>query len=103
MDEMKTYESGAEMILRDYLALDRTKLANERTLLAYLRMGIGLVAAGIGMIGILDLFWAHIVGWCFLAAAPAALITGVRNFARMKKKMGLLDKQDASHRQQVKE
>jgi len=34
-------------ILRDRLALDRTKLANERTLLAYLRTTIVLVLAGV--------------------------------------------------------
>ncbi len=29
-----------EMILRDFLAVDRTLLANERTLLAYIRTGV---------------------------------------------------------------
>ncbi|MGN0027609.1 MAG: DUF202 domain-containing protein, partial [Clostridium sp.] len=33
-----------EMILRDFLAADRTLLANERTLLAYIRTGISLLA-----------------------------------------------------------
>jgi len=36
----------SEMILRDYLAQDRTKLANERTFLAYLRTAITFSAAG---------------------------------------------------------
>jgi putative membrane protein len=91
MDEMKTYEGDNEMILRDYLALDRTKLANERTLLAYLRMCIGLTAAGIGMIGILDMLWAHVAGWSFLGITPVALVTGIRHYAKMKKKLNMLD------------
>ena len=37
-----------DMILRDFLATDRTILANERTLLAYLRTFISFFAAGIG-------------------------------------------------------
>ncbi|MDR3201337.1 MAG: DUF202 domain-containing protein [Spirochaetales bacterium] len=91
MDEMKTYESGKEMILRDYLALDRTKLANERTLLSYIRMCVGLAAAGIGMIGILEMRWAHIVGICFWAGIPFTLGFGIRGFLRMKRKMDKLD------------
>lgn len=35
-----------DLILRDYLARDRTELANERTLLAYIRTAIALLAAG---------------------------------------------------------
>lgn len=35
-----------EMILRDELALDRTRLANERTLLAYARTAIMLFVTG---------------------------------------------------------
>jgi putative membrane protein len=93
MNEMKTYSSGEEMILRDYLALDRTKLANERTLLSYIRMSIGLIAAGAGMIGILDMGWAHATGYSLLALAPLALTIGIRNFFKMKRKMDSLDKE----------
>ena len=32
------FENDKELILRDHLALERTKLANERTLFAYIRM-----------------------------------------------------------------
>ena len=39
-----------EMILRDFLAADRTLLANERTLLAYIRTGISLLAIAISLI-----------------------------------------------------
>ena len=38
--------SADELILRDYLARDRTALANERTLLSYIRTAIALLAAG---------------------------------------------------------
>lgn len=36
-----------KLIIRDYLALDRTKLANSRTLLAYIRTAAAVFAAGI--------------------------------------------------------
>ena len=40
-------------ILRDRLALDRTKLANERTLLAYLRTALVLVLSGVTLVKLL--------------------------------------------------
>jgi putative membrane protein len=43
-------EIPQEPILRDHLALDRTKLANERTLLAYLRTALVLILSGITII-----------------------------------------------------
>ena len=36
------FENDKELILRDHLALERTKLANERTLFAYIRMALYL-------------------------------------------------------------
>ena len=44
-----------EMILRDFLAADRTLLANERTLLAYIRTGISLLAIAISLIKLFDI------------------------------------------------
>ena len=32
-----------DLILRDHLAIERTRLANERTLLAYLRSGVAML------------------------------------------------------------
>jgi putative membrane protein len=76
-----------EMILRDYLALDRTKLANERTLLAYLRTAIGLAASAIGLIAIINLPWAHVLGIALLVSAPVCLFFGLSHFFKIKRKM----------------
>ena len=35
-----------DLVLREYLALERTKLANERTLLTYIRTGLYFLVAG---------------------------------------------------------
>jgi uncharacterized membrane protein YidH (DUF202 family) len=43
MSDLDTCNANEEKILRDYLALDRTKLANERTLPACLRTVIGFI------------------------------------------------------------
>ncbi len=41
----------SELILRDHLAIERTKLAKERTSLAYIRTGISLALGGLFFIG----------------------------------------------------
>jgi putative membrane protein len=92
MSDLNTYNSGEEMILRDYLALDRTKLANERTFLAYMRTVIGLVASGVALNEIVQIAWAHVLGWICLALAPVCLFFGVFHFIKMKLKMDKLDK-----------
>jgi putative membrane protein len=93
MSDLATYNSNEEKILRDYLALDRTKLANERTFLAYLRTVIGLVASAIGLIEIVSAAWANILGVVFLALAPVCLVFGIRQFAKVKTKLDTIEKQ----------
>ncbi|MDR0451122.1 MAG: DUF202 domain-containing protein [Treponema sp.] len=92
MSDYNTYNSGEEKILRDYLALDRTKLANERTLLAYFRSVIGLIASAVGLIEIIGVTWAKILGCFFLALVPVCLFFGIWHFARMKAKLNAVEK-----------
>jgi putative membrane protein len=54
------YNNKNDIILRDFLALERTTLANERTLFAYLRAGIYMVIAGFAFLELqdfIDLVW----------------------------------------------
>ena len=56
-----------EIILRDYLALERTRLANERTLFAYIRTSLYLILAGLTLIQLNkygSLEWIGIISWC---------------------------------------
>jgi putative membrane protein len=93
MSDFNTYNTNEEKILRDYLALDRTKLANERTLLAYMRTVIGLVASAIGLIEIVDVGWAKVLGYIFLTLAPFCLFFGIWHFTKMKAKLDKVEKQ----------
>ena len=71
------------LILRDYLALDRTMLANERTLLAYLRTAIMLFISGITIIKLFEQVLAMVVlGYTLL---PLSLITAVFGYVRFHK------------------
>ena len=76
-----------ELILRDYLAADRTELANERTLLAYVRTSVALAAAGGSLIHFLDSLAADIVGGLFLAPAAGILIIGLQRFIWYKRRL----------------
>jgi putative membrane protein len=85
---MKGYSTlKGSLILRDYLALDRTVLANERTLLSYFRLVLGLVSIGAGMVGILDFLWTTILGYMFIGVGSIALIIGIVRYRSVKKKL----------------
>lgn len=90
MDERQEQEIITElrkdMILRDYLAMDRTVLANQRTLLAYFRTFIALIAAGSGMVNLFDPPGFIVLGWVFIAASPLALVIGAWQYRKIKKR-----------------
>lgn len=73
---------GQEMILRDYLALDRTRLANQRTLLAFARTAIMLIATGITFMKLFDDRTLFITGILFLPLAGIVSAIGLRSYVR---------------------
>jgi len=67
-----------DIILRDYLARDRTQLAIERTFLAYIRTALGLFSAGVACIKLIeDSPLLYKLGYVFMFVAPIILIIGV--------------------------
>ena len=74
------------MNLRDYLALDRTKLANERTYLGYMRTFISLLAAGVGFIRLVDIEIIKYVGVALCFISPLFFIVGTYKFFAIKRK-----------------
>ena len=79
-----------EMIVRDYLALDRTILANERTLLAYLRSFIGAFSAGLAMLKLFDSLLTNILGSFFIIISPFFVVIGIVRFVQFSKKLKTL-------------
>ncbi len=67
-----------DLILRDYLALERTHLANERTFLTYARTALTCLVAGISLNKLFphDLSIQYLA-WVFLGLVPLIGITGV--------------------------
>ena len=80
--------TAQDLILRDYLAFDRTKLANERTILSYLRTSIMLFATGITLIKVLsDEPHMRILGIIFIPLSIFLGLFGLFSFFRTRARM----------------
>ncbi|MBA3789362.1 DUF202 domain-containing protein [Patescibacteria group bacterium] len=74
-----------ELILRDQLAIDRTKLSNDRTLLAFARTALTLFITGITALHFIpgeDLV-LHTLAWLFTIGGPVVLYLGLKRYRRM--------------------
>ena len=79
------YQNKEEIILRDHLAVERTKLANERTLLSYIRTSLYLVLGGIAFLGMRDLEEIKNLGYFSLSLSIIVIVIGIFRFYQLKK------------------
>lgn len=87
---MKDYENKEEIILRDHLAMERTKLANERTLLSYIRTSLYLILGGIAFLGMKDLAEIRNFGYFSLVLSIIVLVIGITRFYQLKKHLSIM-------------
>ena len=76
-----------EMILRDWLAVDRTILANERTFLAYIRTSLTLLVVGVSLIKFVTGITAIISGLVFNGLGILIFLFGTVRYFIMKNKI----------------
>ena len=76
-----------ELITRDYLAIERTRLANERTFLSYFRTAVVLLSSGIAMVQLEMLEEISDLGFFLLLLGPAILILGIIRFLYVKRQI----------------
>lgn len=76
-----------EMILRDYLALDRTVLANERTFLSYTRTAMALVIAGVTFIKFFDSLAMTITGLICVPIGLAVFAWGLYRYRQIHERI----------------
>lgn len=81
------FDRKEEIILRDYLAIERTKLANERTLLSYIRASLYLVIGGIAFLGMEELEEIKNVGIAALCISITMLIIGIIRFYQLNRQL----------------
>lgn len=77
-----SYEKEHEqMILRDYLAVDRTMMANETSFMSYIRTSLTLIAAGATLIKIFnDQTYTVALGWVFIVIGGWVALHGFQRF-----------------------
>lgn len=81
------FENTDQIILRDYLALERTKLANERTLMSYVRASIYLVLAGIAFLRLQDFQGIKWLGIATIIISIIVLLIGVVRYFRFRTRL----------------
>lgn len=81
------FQNQDEIILRDYLALERTKLANERTLLSYIRSSLYLLLGGIAIIQLEGFESIKFLGYVSLSLTIVFIIIGVYRFQKLNKQL----------------
>lgn len=81
-----------QLILRDVLAIDRTRLANERTLLAWIRTSVMLLVSGISLLKLFEGVWVLEALGAFLI--PVAIISAAVGLQRYFKVRSLIEASD---------
>lgn len=79
-----------DLILRDLLAIDRTKLANERTLLAYLRTSFAFAAGAVTLLKLFDSQAVHLISYLGLGASIIGALIGTYRFFHTEHQLSLL-------------
>ncbi|WP_294559054.1 DUF202 domain-containing protein [uncultured Bacteroides sp.] len=87
MEESTNKLKDEELILRDYLAIERTKLANVRTLFAYIRTSLYLLTAGIGILQIDSIAQLDGLAWVCIIAGIILFFFGFVNYLKIKKQL----------------
>jgi putative membrane protein len=85
-DVYKAYSTvdNSQMILRDFLAIDRTILANQSTFLAYLRTALTLFVAGVTFVKFFDTLIVVVIGWTFIPVGVATFFVGLVRYNRIR-------------------
>lgn len=76
-----------DLVLREFLALERTRLANERTLLTYIRTGLYFLVAGSTLGYLVDSPFWNIFGWPLVAVGVLIPVLGLVRFMRVARKI----------------
>ena len=87
LPETSNIENQDGLILRDRLAIVRTKLANERTLFSYIRTSLYLLTIGIGLLEIESVRHLKIIACTSLLFSVFLFFRGILKFHQMNKRL----------------
>ena len=74
-----------DLVLREYLAIERTKLANQTALLAYIRTGLYFVVAGSTLGQLVDTVFWRIAGTPLIVIGLVIIAAGVVRFRKVNR------------------
>ncbi|MFC4872437.1 DUF202 domain-containing protein [Negadavirga shengliensis] len=80
-------QTESTLIVRDFLARQRTKLANDRTLLAYIRTSLYFIVSGTALVKVTDLENVKELGYFSFLISVVLLIVGFASYIRVRKKI----------------
>ena len=83
----RDFKPDEEVILRDYLAIERTRLANERTLLSYIRSSLYLLLGGIAFFQLKDFPNFKYLALLSLIFSIIFFVIGIYRFTLLKKSL----------------
>ena len=92
-----------DMILRDWLALDRTVLANKRTFLAYSRTAIAMAVLGIAFIKLIGHQFFEVSGFLLVLSGVVVFYVGVREFRDNSKRFKKLVEKERAFEAHMRE
>ncbi len=98
----RDFKPDEQIILRDYLAIERTRLANERTLLSYIRSSLYLLLGSIGFFQLNEYPNFKYLALTALIFSIVFFVIGIYRFSLLKRSLkrlyylseGLDDKHD---------
>jgi putative membrane protein len=77
----------SEMIIRDYLARQRTTLANERTLLSFIRTSLYFLVSGVALFEVEKLNHIRQLGYLSMVLSIVFLIVGIVSYLRIRSRL----------------
>jgi putative membrane protein len=83
----RDFKPDEEVILRDYLAIERTRLANERTLLSYIRSSLYLLLGGIAFFQLNIFPNFEYLAFASLFFSAIFFVIGIYRFTLLKKSL----------------
>lgn len=83
----RDFKPDREVILRDYLAIERTRLANERTLLSYIKSSLYLLLGGITALQLQSYPELEYLGIIALVFSAIFIFIGIYRFMILKKSL----------------
>ncbi len=91
----------SKLVLRDWLALDRTAAANRRVFYSFMRTTLDLAIGGLILIRFFHYHWVIVVGILFLLLAGILAVFSYRRYVGVRSHYHRLAREAAEHFPQV--